>query len=186
MIGGLFRRWGLQATPLRTERMQLVAITPAMLNAETVGPRALERELGSAVPKDWPPEHWEPQVWAHILAQFRAQPETFGWHRYMVSREDRGEVVGCLGGFPCAHGDVELGYSVVDAQQRRGLGTEAVQALTAWLLRRPEVQSVSAQAFETVPGSIKVMQRCGMRPVGAGDQPGTVRYRRWRGARATE
>ncbi len=181
MISALLRRWGLQTAPLRTARLRLVAITPEMLEAETLGAASLALILQAEVAlRDWPPEHWEPHVWAHILAQLRAQPSTFGWHRYMVLEDRQPRLIGCLGGFPCARGDVELGYSVVASEQRKGYGSEAADALIHWLLRRPEVHSVSAQAFETAPGSIKVMQRCGMRCVGAGDEPGTVRYRRWR------
>ena len=182
MISALFKRWGLQSVPLHTARLRLVAITPEMLGAETAGRAELGSLLRAQVPPDWPPEHWESHVWAHILAQYRAAPTTFGWHRYMVTESRPAQLVGCLGGFPCANGDVEIGYSVVDSSQRQGFGSEAAAALVSWLLRRPEVRSVSAQAFEEPPASIKIMQWCGMRPVGAGDHPGTVRYRRWRSA----
>ena len=180
MISGLFRRWNLQTAPIRTERLRLIAITPEMLAAETTGAASLGTLLGATVPADWPPEHWQSHVWAHILAQFRASPDTFGWHRYMVTEGKAPELIGCLGGFPCPNGDAELGYSVVNSQQRRGYGSEAACALMGWLLRQAQVRSVSAQAYETAPGSIKIMQRCGMKSVGAGDEPGTVKYRRWR------
>lgn len=180
MISALFRRWGLQAVPLRTARLRLVAITPEMLAAETTGRAALGALLDAEVPRDWPPEEWEAHVWAHILALYRASPSSFGWHRYMVTDEKPAQLVGCLGGFPCADGDVEIGYSVTNGRQRQGFGSEAAAALTHWLLQRPEVRSVSAQAFETATASIRIMQHCGMQGVGAGDHAGTVRYRRWR------
>ena len=180
MIAALRRRLQPAVAPIHTERLRLVSIMPAMLEAEGVNAATLAAALKVQVPTDWPPEHWEPAVWAHIGAQFAAQPETLGWHRYIVSERKPFALLGCLGGFPCAAGDVELGYSVIDSAQRQGYGSEAVAALTAWLLRRPAVHSVSAQAFETPPGSVRVMQRCGMHFVGAGDQPGTVRYRLWR------
>ena len=180
MISALFRKWGAQAIPIRTARLRLIAITPEMLGAEPLGRAAQGDLLRARVPADWPPDHWEAHVWAHILAQYRAQPSTFGWHRYMLTEDRPSELIGCLGGFPCANGDVEIGYSVAESAQRQGYGSEAACALMTWLLRRPEVRSVSAQAFETSPGSIKIMQRCGMSCVGAGDHPGSVRYRRWR------
>lgn len=181
MIPALLRRWGRQAQPIRTARLRLVTMSPEMLAAEAQGRVALGELLQACVPEDWPAEHWEPHVWAHILAQYKAAPGTFGWHRYMLTDERNSRLVGCLGGFPCPNGDVEIGYSVANCEQRRGYGSEAAAALMDWLLERPEVRSVSAQAFETAPGSIKIMQRCGMRCVGVGDQPGTIRYRRWRG-----
>ena len=180
MISTLFRRWGAQGTPLHTERLRLVVITPELLEAEPQGRAALERELHARVPPDWPPEHWDAPVWAHIQAQYVAEPSTFGWHRYMLLGKHPQQLVGCVGGFPGTNGDVEIGYSVVSSAQRQGFGSEAATALTEWLLRKPGVRSVSAQAFETAPGSVKVMQHCGMTLVGPGDQAGTVRYRRLR------
>ncbi len=181
MISALLRRLGRQPETLESARLRLVTITPEMLEAEALpAAQALADVLQAEVPAGWPPALWETAVWLHITAQLQAQPETVGWHRYMVSVERPPRLIGCLGGFPCGRGDVELGYSVASDEQGKGFASEAAETLTVWLLRRPEVRSVSAQAFETSTASVRVMQRCGMVCVGAGDQPGTVRYRRWR------
>ncbi len=184
MISALLRGWGVAGIPLRTARLRLVAIRPAMLIAEGAQPALLGRTLRAVVPADWPPKLWEPAVWVQIRAQLELQPETLGWHRYMLLGKRPARLIGCLGGFPGAAGDVEIGYSVVDSAQQQGYGTEAADALIGWLLQQGGVRSVSAQAYETSRASVKVMQRCGLRFVGTGDQPGTVRYRRWRGAAA--
>lgn len=178
---GLLRRARRGVEPITTERLQLVTMTVALLEAEAHDAWHLSQALKARLTADWPPEHWEPSVRAHIVAQLTARPETLGWNRYMLLT-DAGKplLVGCLGGFPGPAGDVELGYSVVSSYQRRGLATEAAQGLIRWLLQQAAVHSVSAQTYETMPASMKVMQRCGMRFVGAGDEPGTVRYRRWR------
>lgn len=177
---GLLRRSRRGVAPLITRRLQLVAITSALVNAEAHDDWHLGEALRARLAPDWPPEHWEPAVRAHILAQLTSQPETVGWHRYMLLAEDKPVLVGCIGAFPCAAGDVELGYSVVNSHQRRGYATEAAGGLIAWLLEQPAVHSVSAQAYENAPASVKVMQRCGMHFVGQGDGSGTVKYRRWK------
>jgi ribosomal-protein-alanine N-acetyltransferase len=41
---------------------------------------------------------------------------------------------------------------------------------------------VSAQTLLRLPESVKVMKRCGMKLVGEGDEPESVRYRRMRKA----
>lgn len=183
MIAALLRRRDKQAETLQSARLRLVTITADMLAAESEASsekNILGELLRAEVPAAWPPSLWESPVWLHISAQLQAQPETVGWHRYMVSVERPPRLIGCLGGFPCGRGDVELGYSVAAEEQGKGFASEAADALTAWLLRRPEVRSVSAQAFEGSVASVRVMQRCGMVCVGAGDHAGTVRYRRWR------
>lgn len=181
MISALLRRLGRQAETLESARLRLVTITPEMLEAEKLlEAQALANHLGAEVPAGWPPQLWETPVWLHIAAQLQAQPETTGWHRYVVSLDRPTRLIGCLGGFPCGRGDVELGYSIVGEEQGKGFASEAANALTAWLLRRPEVRSVSAQAFVNSVASVRVMQRCGMVCVGAGDHADTVRYRRWK------
>lgn len=178
MISALFGRWSAQSAAIHTPRLRLVTITPEMLDAESKGREAVANATGVKVPGDWPPDHWQSDVWAYILAQFEVEPATLGWQRYMVSAERPPRLIGCLGGFPGARGDVEIGYSVVNSAQRQGFGSEGAGALMEWLLQLPKVRSVSAQAYETALASLKVMQRCGMHFVGAGDHPGTVRYRR--------
>ncbi len=177
----LLRRPRRGAAALLTRRLHQVPMTSALLQAEAQGSWQLGAALRARGAEDGPPALWEPAVRAHIEAQLTARPETVGWHRYML-RTGHGTplLVGCLGAFPCAAGDVELGYSVVSSEQRRGLATEAAGALIEWLLQQPAVHSVSAQAYETAPASVTVMQRCGLRFVGGGDEAGTVRYRRWR------
>lgn len=188
-----FNRIGKTAKPLRTERLELITITPALLAAEQQGPKAFSEALQARIPAEWPPEHWEPHVHTFITHQLTTQPETTGYHRYILlpdpqldpsaaclSCGPRRTLVGCTGSFPKEDGDVELGYSTLPMFQRRGFATEAVTALVDWLFTHKEVASVSAQTYPTLPESIKIMERVGMSPAGEGDEPDTVRYRRQR------
>jgi len=177
---GLLRR--LRGVPeLKTERLRLVAMTPAMLEADTAGDGGLCRLLRAEVSAEWPPADWETHVLAMIFEQCETVPESAGWHRYVVLLEGGERVlVGCVGGFLKPGGVVEIGYSTVPGFQRRGFGTEAAQALVEWLLRQKGVRAVTAQAFAQARESITVMERCGLVFAGAGDDPGTVRYRRER------
>jgi RimJ/RimL family protein N-acetyltransferase len=69
-----------------------------------------------------------------------------------------------------------VGYSVVEEFQRQGVGTEATRALIQWAFEHPAMQMVTAQTFPELPPSIKVMERCGMIFLGAGAEPGTIKY----------
>ncbi len=188
-----FLQWGAvlgfeartaRVADLKAGSLRLVAITTEMLAAEHGSDAAgLGTLLRAKLTHEWPPVDWEPYVYRIIEKQYDEWPESFGWHRYVVL--DGGltrprTLVGAIGGFPRAHGDVEIGYSTLPAFQRRGYATASAQRLVEWLLGLEGVRSVSAQAYVRVPESIKVMERCGMRLVGEGDEPGTVRYRRMR------
>jgi RimJ/RimL family protein N-acetyltransferase len=181
MIGLLRRRIG----DLKTQRLRLVAITPAMLNADQAADGSLGKILGAEVTPEWPPEHWEPHVYQFIAKQYEEEPRTRGWNRYVLLANGPGgatryTLVGAVGGFPKLEGDVEIGYSTVPSYQRKGYGTEAARALVDWLLTEKDVNSVSAQTYPRLPESIKVMERCGMTYVGPGEDEGTVRYQRRR------
>jgi [ribosomal protein S5]-alanine N-acetyltransferase len=177
MIGLLRRRAG----DLKTARLRLIAITPAMLKADEAGNASLAKALGAEVTAEWPPEHWEPHVYHFIEKQYTDEPRTRGWHRYVLLPTGRGWVlIGAVGAFPKLEGDAEIGYSTIPSYQRKGYGTEAARALVEWLLTQKDVQSVSAQTYPRLPESIKVMERCGMTYVGPGEDEGTVRYQRRR------
>jgi RimJ/RimL family protein N-acetyltransferase len=173
-----------RATDLRVGRLRLVAIAPEMLAAEqNADAIELARLLKAKLTEEWPPVEWEPHVYRIILKQYDERPDSFGWHRYVLLEGGLGRprtLIGAIGGFPRAYGDVEIGYSTLPAFQRRGYATAFATKLVEWLLTLEEVQSVSAQTYPWVPESIKVMERCGMTFVGDGDDAGTVRYRRVR------
>ncbi len=174
----LFRR-GI--SDLKTARLRLVAITPAMLAADEAADGSLAKVLGAHVTQEWPPEHWEPHVYQFIRKQYEEEPRTRGWNRYVLLGQGRERIlIGAVGGFPKLQGDVEIGYSTISSFQRKGYGTEAAHALVDWLLTQKDVKSVSAQTYRSLPESIKVMERCGMTYVGPGEDEGTVRYRRIR------
>jgi len=175
---------GRRAADLKVGRLRLVAIPPEMLLAELEGDRTkLERLLDAKVTGEWPPADWDPHVYRMIAKQYEEWPESFGWHRYVVLCDGFGlkrTLVGAVGGFPKAAGDVEIGYSTLPEFQRRGYATAFAGELVRWLLECEGVRSVSAQTFEGTLESVKVMERCGMGFVGVGDDAGTVRYRRGR------
>ena len=181
---GLFQRKATGCADLRTGPLRMVAITNAMLQAEqALDWPLLSRLLGARLTSEWPPEHWEPHVLRFILKQNDELPHTFGWHRYVVLTDALGRgrtLVGAVGAFPKAGGDVEIGYSTLPHFQRRGYATACARTLVEWLLQQEDVASVSAQTFPHLPESIKVMERCGMSYAGEGDEPGTVRYQRLR------
>lgn len=73
-------------------------------------------------------------------------------------------------------GRVEIGYGLAAPYQGLGYGTEAVRAITEWLLRLPEVREVRAETLARNAASRRVLEKTGFRTVGgSGDH---VLYRR--------
>jgi RimJ/RimL family protein N-acetyltransferase len=87
-------------------------------------------------------------------------------------------LIGAAGykGPPTAEGTVEVGYGIVRDQRRRGFASESVRALLSRAFAVPAVRSVIAETLPDLTPSIGVLAKCGFQAVGAGSEPGVLRY----------
>jgi ribosomal-protein-alanine N-acetyltransferase len=76
-----------------------------------------------------------------------------------------GELVGECGwlGGPDDNGDTEIGYGLAGSSRGRGIGTEAVGVLAAWVEQQPGVRRVTADALVGNEPSRRVLERLGFR-----------------------
>jgi len=166
-----------------TPRLALIAITPEMLTSEKNGDGRLSELIQCVIPTDWPLKDWEPHVFDFLLTQLAEHPEQLGWPRYVsfVPPGGRRTLIGTLGAFSraTAAAECEIGYSILPLYEGRGFATEAARALIDYLRRDERVTSVIAHTFPSIPGSIRVMEKCGMVFDGDGEEAGTIRYRLW-------
>jgi ribosomal-protein-alanine N-acetyltransferase len=164
-----------------TSRLSLICITPEMLLSEQAGEGRLGEMIRCVIPESWPPQEWETHVYDFMLNQFARSPEQIGWHRYMslASADGTRTLVGSLGAFskPESPAECEIGYGVLPQFQRRGFATEGARALIEYLRGDERIVSVIAHTFPSIPESVRVMERCGMRFDGDGEEAGTIRYR---------
>ena len=77
-----------------------------------------------------------------------------------------GELIGECGwiGGPDGGGDVEIGYGLAGSARGRGLGTEAVGVLCAWVEQQPGVRRITADALVGNAPSRRVLERLGFHP----------------------
>jgi ribosomal-protein-alanine N-acetyltransferase len=160
--------------PIETDRMRLLALDADALEAWVARDAArLTERTGArfALPLEAPP--LVDDVLPFVRDRLRAIPDELGWWCWLlVDRETRSAVgsVG-FGGRPDQAGTVVVGYSVYEAHQRRGLATEAVRALAAWVLAQPGVRRLRATVPPWNGPSLQVASRVGMRHVGRGQDP---------------
>ncbi len=170
---------------LRTERLQLVAVTLELARAELADAQRLAKLLGAHVPPSWPPPLNDERTQRWTVDALAAHPEQAGWfawyflHRHASSGEHAElRLIGC-GGFtgpPTPDGTVEIGYAIVPECHRFGFAPEAVRALVAWAWTHREVQRVRAQTLPALRPSIRVLEKCGFQSVGAGSEEGAIAY----------
>jgi len=71
---------------------------------------------------------------------------------------------------------VEVGYGIVSEQRRRGYATEVTRGLLSRAFALPGVRRAIAETLPELVGSIGVLEKCGFRLLGAGSEPGVIRF----------
>ena len=170
---------------LRTSRLDLIAMSPAMLQAEKSQGGTLSLLTDCTVPPNWPPIDWEPHVIDLLLAQYERCPNQVAWQRYAAIRNANGtrSLVGSIGAFwnETTPDECEIGYTVLPPFEGQGLATEAAQALVDLIrhdaTQQPQIKIIIAHTFPHLVGSIRILEKCGFLPDGGGAEPGSIRYR---------
>lgn len=166
---------------LITSRLELVSGTVKLARAEINDLKALSGILDVPVPEVWPPPLNDEQSQRSFLSSLeKSGPDGAGWHLWYCIRRSPRALVGSAGfKGPARDGIVEVGYSMLETDQRNGYCTEAVRALISWAFAHPEVRMIIGHTLEELTPSIRVMEKCGFTFAGAGaieDGMQTIRY----------
>lgn len=144
-----------------TERLTLQGVTPAAAtDLSTVGDGGFEWLEGGPVEGT--------RVGAGLVyKQYEDGLHRPEWGMYVLVRREDGRAVGAMGfhGVPDESGRVEIGYDLVEGARGHGYATEALRALSAWALDRPEVRTVVANVERDNLPSQNVLARAGFTQV---------------------
>jgi RimJ/RimL family protein N-acetyltransferase len=154
--------------PIATERLELVWLSPEMIEALLDGRRD---ELSFAVPEAWPDDH-DRRFLAFRLRQTGEDPGRAPWLvRAIVLPESR-TMIGHIGfhGPPGVNARrepeaLEVGYTVFPEHRRQGYATEAVRALLAWAREQGVDHFIASVAPQNEP-SLRLVRRLGFTEVG--------------------
>ncbi len=159
---------------IHSARLDLIPLSPSVILALLAGNHgAAGRLLGVRWPADWEIRHDALEM---RLGQLKAAPGLTPWLlRVMVLREET-IVVGDIGfhSMPghaslaeLAPGGVEFGYGVTEAYRRRGIATEASEAMMLWAREEHQVQRfVVSISPDNVP-SLGLAAKLGFRKIGS-------------------
>ncbi|HEX8709150.1 MAG TPA: GNAT family N-acetyltransferase [Pyrinomonadaceae bacterium] len=168
---------------LTTARLELVAGTARHSRAEIDDRQEFSRLLGARVPENWPPPLNDADSMEWSARYHEEHPDANGWNQwyFILLADPQGErrAIG-IGGFkgkPTPDGTAEIGYSVMEDDQRHGYATEAVAGLLVWAFEHAEVRRVIAETFPELKPSIRVLEKSGFSLVAEeGSEPGVIRF----------
>ncbi len=157
---------------LRTQRLELLPLTLAMVEAVLLGHREeAEAAVGARMPERWPNRELVERAFTMSIESIRSRPVACLWGGRVIvarGRDDERRVLGSVvfHGEPGKDGIVEIAYGVEEASQGRGYATEAVDACLRWALVRRRVRAVQAATFPWHVPSLRVIAKLGMVKVG--------------------
>ena len=167
----------------RTARLELVAATLQIVTADLHRRNQLPGLLRAELGEGWPPPLYDVAAMESIKQSLIAHPTIGGWTTwYWILRQPR-LLIGLSGfkGRP-VEGHVELGYSLVPQYQRRGLATEAINAMVDWAFANG-AECVSAETLPELVSSQRLLLKTGFTFMGEGSESGVIRFARRRRAR---
>lgn len=150
---------------VRSERLELVLLSPAQLDAVAGGEAGpLAEDLGATVPAAWVAE-------ARGLAgmrarQVRERPADAPWLLRAIVRDEPGaprEVIGHLNfhAAPNEAGQVEVGYTLLPSARGQGYAIEAVRAMFGWAQRVHGVRRFRASVAPDNERSLNLIAKLG-------------------------
>jgi ribosomal-protein-alanine N-acetyltransferase len=161
-------------------KVAIIAATLESLDAEERGGADAATVLGVAAPATWPPEFNDANTREWMRGMIRQHPDEPGFGSWYIVGD--GRLVGTAGykGPPDAAGEVEIGYSIIESEQRKGYGAGAIRLLVDRAFHDPRVTAVTAETIPALAGSQAVLNRCGFELVSRtpNDEVGEIlRYR---------
>ena len=148
----------LRLAPLQTARLRLEPLTAETARAILAGDLSGLAATGLTAADGWP--HDDTADGLAMAVKTGHQP---GW---LVTAG--GAVIGDCGthGPVDESGSVEIGYGLAAPSRGQGYGTEAVAAITEWLLSQPGVRQVRAHTLTSNAPSRRVLEKAGFTYVG--------------------
>jgi RimJ/RimL family protein N-acetyltransferase len=158
---------------IKTARLQLIPCELEHFEAMLRDEQELARLLGVSAAKDWLGFDAAREAMSYSYEYLKTHPSALSWWTHLFIHVADKALIG-LGGFKGeanADGMVEIGYSLAPGYRRQGLATEASQGMIAYAFSHPHVRSVDAHTLPERNPSTMVLQRVGMKFLGAIHDP---------------
>ena len=166
---------------IETDNLRLIPCGLTHFEAMLRDERELAALLGVEPADDWLGFSAAKEAMPPAYEYLRAHPSTFGWWTYLfVHRADKTLIgVGGFKGEADAGGAVEIGYSIAPGYRGRGLAAEAARGMIEYAFSHPHVKRVVAHTLPERNASTRVLEKVGMKFVGAVEDPDDGEVWRW-------
>lgn len=151
---------------LETKRLLLIPFSLKLKKATTTNKSKVAELLDVRVPDEWPQTDLADAL-PFFIERMEQDPAHAIWDVITVHKADK-VVIGGIGchGAPDEAGRVEIGYDIIPEYQGHGYATEMARCLIAWAFQQPDIQVIIAECLDDNIGSIRVLEKVGMKHMG--------------------
>jgi len=152
---------------IQSERLIMIPFSPQLIKLALHDRAQLQSMLNTDIPDNWPNTDFA-EFLPMMLAGFEKDLTREVWNGLIILKEQR-VLVGDMGfkDGPDAEGTAEIGYSIVPEYQNHGYATEMAEALITWAFEQKGIKKVIAECLNDNIGSIRVLEKLGMRQTGS-------------------
>jgi RimJ/RimL family protein N-acetyltransferase len=175
------RTFNPEDTMIETRNLRLIPCELRHFEAILGDEKELASMLQVTLADDWLGSEAAREAIPFFYEYLKSHPSAHGWWMYLlVHTADRTLIGG--GGFKGVadeRGMVEIGYSIASGYRLRGLATEAARALVEYAFSHPHVESVDAHTLPERSGSVRVLEKLGMKYAGTVNDPNDGEVWHW-------
>jgi len=145
---------------LETERLLLIPFTKLL--CELVINKNFEGLKNKGLmPGNGYPDQETLETIPKILANLELVDAPTGFESWLIITKEEMKIIGDIGfkGIPNPSGEVDLGYGIIETEQRKGYAIEAAKALSNWALSHPNVKTITAKCLLNNYGSFKILEK---------------------------
>ncbi|MBP7175334.1 MAG: GNAT family N-acetyltransferase [Thermoclostridium sp.] len=148
---------------IETDRLIIIPITYSIMRSILNGDNTELDKLGVKTNGRWPLQDTL-DILNFLKDSIPKNNVVSGFDVWMLVKKEGMCVIGDAGfkGQPDENGRVEVGFGLIEEEQRKGFGYEAASALIEWASHQANVKTIAAGCLIGNIGSIRVLKKCGM------------------------
>ena len=166
---------------IETDNLRLIPCSLTHFGAMLRDESELAALLGVGLAEDWLGFSAAKEAMPPAYEYLRTHPKADGWWTYLFVHRADNTLIG-VGGFKGEAdegGAVEIGYSIAPGYRGRGLAAEAARGMIEYAFSHPHVKRVVAHTLAERNASTRVLEKVGMKFVGAFQDPDDGEVWRW-------
>lgn len=154
-----------------SDRLIFIPFTLAIATSILDGNLEVLEILGLKIDEDWPDKE-SIETLPKIIKNLELVEEPTGFESWMIIKQDNMAVIGDAGfkGKPNANGEVDIGYSIIEKEQKRGYGFETAKKLTDWAFSQQEVKFITASCLINNIASARILEKLGMQEISRNEE----------------